>query len=233
MAHQFDTGLARAQRTLVRDGVVAVLSGLLRVNGGYLQAVVPWGGIVRGYTDEVGIDMLHRALNGRAPAIAVALGDRIAAPAGIGGFNFKADIELVLYHYSNHPRSMTSGRTTIDAAALASDVLDPGLDVQLEHAEDLLIGQRLGGPETTNEVNEKKRSTPTIKRIVPTREEELATEAGWTLWAQRYAVQVERTINPHRGVTQMLEEIRTLVRTTDPLQEPPADPVVELQNLTT
>lgn len=199
MSHAFDTGLSGAQRTLLRNGAVAVLAGLMRQAGGYLQAVIPWGGVIRGHTDEIGIDELHAAFAGRSPAIAIALGDCALEPAGIGGFNFKGSLELLAYHYSNHPRDLEAGRLAIDAAGLTSDVADPGLDVIMEHTAQLLIGQRavLGA---------------TVKQIVPTREEELRTENAFSLWVQRYAVTVTRNINANRGLTQLLEEIRTNVR---------------------
>lgn len=225
MAHAFDTGLPRAQRTLIRDGVVELLGGLLRANGGYLAAVIPWGSIVRGYTDADGIDELKAALNGRAPAIAVALGDRVTSPGGMGSNGWKSDLELVLYHYGNHPRSLTAGRTSIDARALASDVRDPGLEVMLEHAEELVVGQRVGAAATTNPVGEVSRAVPSIKQVVPTREEELATEAGLTLWAQRYAVQIDRRVNRYRGVAQLLEELRTTIRPSDVADD--VDPALE------
>ena len=239
MAHQFDTGLAKPLRTLIRDGVVELLSGLLAPTG-YLRAVIPWGGIVRGYTDELGIDLLWAALNGRAPAIAVGLGDRVAKPAGMGGHNHTADLELVVYLICNNQRSTTEGRHKADVRALASDLLDPGLDVMMEHAEELIIGQRVGGTSSTNAVGEVWRSTPAIKQIVPTREEELKTDNTATLWAQRYALTVLRTINPKRGVTQMLEELRSVIRTTDEDVEDivaedqirPGDAVIEIQNTT-
>lgn len=202
MAHAFDTGLALPQRTLIRRGAVQLLSGLLRANGGYLAAVIRWGGVVRGYTDERGIELLTEALNGRAPAIAIALGDYDTSPAGMGGFNFKGPMELTAYHYASSLRDETDGRTEIDAVGLASNLADPGLDVMLEHARELLVGQRCG-------------ASATIKQIVPTREEELVTENGFTLWAQRYSVTVSSTINPNRGVTQILDEIRANVRTSD------------------
>lgn len=204
MSHSFDTGLTRAQRTLIRNGPVTLLSGLLRSNGGYLNAVIPWGGVVRSYTDDAGISELWAALLGRAPSIAIAVGDRALHPAGMGGFNFKGEVELVLYHYSNHPRDLELGRLEIDAAGLAADTFDPGLDCQMEHAEELLIGQYANGA-----------NSPTIKQIVPTREEELRTENAFTLWAQRYQVTVARSINPLRGLTQILDELRTSVRVSD------------------
>jgi hypothetical protein len=217
VAHAFDTGLASAQRTLVRSGAVTLLAGLLAPVG-YLQAVIPWGGIIRGYTDEVGIELLWAAFAGRAPSIAIALGDAVLKPVGIGGFNFVAELELVAYHHSNHPRDPHLGRLAIDVAGLASNAADPGLDVMMEHAQELLVGQRCG-------------ASATIKQIVPTREEELRTENEFTLWAQRYDVTIARKINPNRGLTQLLEEIRTSVRTTDPAQDPPAPPTADAQIL--
>lgn len=233
MSHSFDTGLLSAQRTLIRDGVVSLLSGLLIANGGYLRAVIPWGGVIRGYTDVEGVDLLWAALNGRSPAIAVGLGDRSLQAAGAGGFNFRGDLELVLYHHNNHPLSITDGRTKISTRALASDLRDPGLEIAMEHAEELVIGQRVGAAPVTNVVGETTRATPTIKRIRPTREEELRTDNTLTLWACRFAVEVERTINPHRGVTQLLTELRTKIRTSDDAMDPPAAPVLENQTLTT
>lgn len=206
MAHAFDTSLASAQRTLIRNGAVTLLSGLLRP-AGYLAAVIPWGGIVRGYTDEDGIGILWEALAGRAPAIAIALGDAVISHSTIGGFNFTAQLELVAYHYSSNPRDMESGRLSIDVAGLANSAADPGLDVMLEHASELLIGQRCG-------------ASATIKQIVPTREEELFTEHGLTLWAQRYSVTIARKINAYRSISQLVEEFRSVVHTTDPVSEP-------------
>jgi hypothetical protein len=202
VAHAFDTGLTRAQRTLIRAGAVTLLAPLLRSAGGYLQAVVPWGGVVRSYQDVEGIDLLWEALGGRAPSVAIALGDRVASPAGMGGFNFTTKLELVAYHYSNHPRDLELGRLEIDAVGLAANTGDPGLDVMMEHVEELLIGQRCG-------------ASATIKQIVPTREEELRSEHGFSLWAQRYELTVTRTINPNRGISQLITEFRTNVRTSD------------------
>lgn len=243
MPHAFDTGLAAPQRTLIRDAVVALLAGLDVANGGYLRRIVPWGGVVRGYTDEAGIGELWNALSGASPAIAVAVGDRVSNPAGAGAFNFKGDLELVIYHYNTNARSLTLGRTKADARGaaavpnLAGALPDPGLEVAMEHAEELVLGQLVGAAEVVNVVGERTRRTPSIGRIRPTREEELVTMAEGTLWAQRYAVEVQRTINPKRGVTQMLEELRTIIRPTDvdtdvaaADEDPPGDTVVGLNN---
>lgn len=216
MAHSFDTGLARSQRSLLRAGAVELLAGLLRPTG-YLAAVVPFGGIVRGYTDGLGIEQLQQALVGRSPGVAIALGDRTSKASGIGGFEYQADLELLAYFYSNHPRDLELGRHESDIAGLASDTADPGLDVIMEHVEELLVGQRAGGAKS-------------IKQVRPVREEELLTNSEGTFWVQRYAVTLNRHINAHRGVQELLTELRTKVRTTDDAMAPPAAPVVEVQS---
>lgn len=214
MAHAFDTGLALPQRTLIRNGAVTLLSGLLRSNGGYLAAVIPWGGVVRGFLDETAIQLLWQELRGRNPAIAVSVGDSSYEAAGMGGFNFKASIELTLYHYSQHKRSETAGRIALDAVALADDTADPGLEIMMEHAKELLIGQRpaLG---------------PTVKQLVPRLEEELQTRDSHTIWAQRYAIVATSTINSKRTLTQLLGDLHAVIRPSD-LTPDPVDPVAEI-----
>lgn len=222
MAHVYDTGLALPQRTLIVRGAVTLLAQLRRppVGIGYLNAVISWGGVIRSYTDDIGIDLLWQDLQGRNPAIAIALGDKRSKPAGMGGFNFQGHLDLLVYHLSRHQRGLEAGRQEIDAAGLADDHADPGLHVQMEHTEELLIGQRCG-------------ASSTIKQIVPVSEEEIRTEGGLTLWVQHYAISVERTINRDRSVVQMLTDIRTNVRTSDPAQLPPAPPVTTIDNPTT
>lgn len=206
MAHAYDTGLAAPQRTLIQDGVVTLLAGLKRTAvpvAGYLQAVVPWGGVVRTWTDVDGVAMLGEELQGQAPAIAVAVGDLASVPAGTGGFGFKEELELLLYFVSNHARSITRGRAKIDTTGAADVTKDPGLHVMMAHAKELVVGQRCGlSP-----------STPSIKQIRPDREEELLTRPDLTIWLQTYKITTTLTINPNRGVTQLLESLR--VRTIE------------------
>lgn len=216
MAHSFDTALTSAQRTLVQLGAVQLLSGLLRTAApvpGYLAAVIPWGGVIRSYTDADGIDLLYSDLVGRAPSIAVALADRSSSSAGVGGFQFKAELDLMLYFASNHARDMTEGRFLIDAVGLAADTADPGLHIMMEHAEELIVGQRCGG-------------SSSIKQVVPVREEELVTTAEMSLWLQHYRVTLVRTINENRSAQQLLTDLRTNVRNSDPAEQPPNNPEI-------
>jgi len=202
VAHAFDTGLAAPQRTLILAGVVTLLASLLKANGLYLHSVIPWGGVIRSWTDTDGIAMLHESLLGRLPAIAVALGDRSSKPAGTGGWQFQSELELLLYFASNNARDITLGRQTIDVVGAAANAADPGLHVMLEHAEQLVIGGRCG-------------ASATIKGIRPDREEELGTFDDMTLWLQTYQVTLARTIKKDRSVTQFLDDIRVRVTQED------------------
>lgn len=227
MAHTFDTGLQLAQRTVLRRAAVTLLSGLLRANGGYLNTVIAWGGVVRGYTDRDGIDLLYSALQGRAPAVAIGLGDRVPKAGGIGGVAWKGHIELIAYYCSTNQRdpALVDGRLEPDVVAAASDVADPGLDVIMEHVEELLVGQY---PSTSK----------SIKQIAPGVEEELYTNEEVSLYRQTFHVQIDRVINPYRNVTQLLESVSALLRTSgaqdaDPTAPPshlPAGQIIKVES---
>lgn len=202
MAHVFDTGLDAPVRTVILNRTVALLAGLKRP-AGYLGNVIPWGGVVRSWMDTSGVDMLFETLSGAAPAIAIAVGDCSSAPAGAGGFTFKEEIELLLYHVSNNMRDVTLGRMIADAVALAGDTNDPGLHVAMAHAKELVIGMYASGSTPAH---------PSIKQIRPDREEELTTRDDVTIWLQTYRVTLSTTIKQNRSVSQIIDSIR--VRTT-------------------
>lgn len=195
MAKTFDHGLAKPHRTLIRDGAVTLLSGLERINGGYLQFVGKFGAVIRSWTDADGVDQLFDALSGQAPAIVVAVGDSTSKEAGTGGFGWTDDFELFVYHVTNHARDMVIGRQAEDPVALVDDAADPGLDVMMAHAKELLVGQRCGV------------SHATMKQVKPDREEELLTKDGVTVWLQSYRIRTALTIKEFRNVTQLLESI--------------------------
>lgn len=203
MAHTFDTGLPSPFRTLIRDGATTLLSGLKKANGGYLADVVKFGSVIRSWTDEAGIDDLFEALQGRAPCIAIAIGDSASKEAGIGGFHWKDDYELLVFFATNHARDFVLGRAAQDVVSVASNTADPGLDVMMAHAKELLIGQRAG-------VNH-----AALKQIRPDREEELITRDGVCIWLQTYKLTTALTIKEFRNVTQLLESIGIRTTTED------------------
>ena len=204
MTHKFDTGFDLPQRTRIRRGAVSLLSGLKRSNGGYLMDVIPWGGIVRVYTDVDGVASLQGALK-KMPAIAVAVGDRSSEVKTIGGYNEWGSIDLLVYFVSNNARADQIWRHEADATGRANDMADPGLDVMMDHAKELLIGQRCGAPGND------------IKQIRPQNERELYTDQSHTIWVQEYQITTLVQISEFRTVTQLLESIRFRAA-TDPTE---------------
>ena len=207
MTHSFDTSAPLPQRTLVRRGAVELLSKLKRSNGGYLQDVRGFGGIVRTYTDEPDIEILQKAL-GATPAIGVALASRTFETLAIGGRQAKSDLQLLLYFASQHSRDMLVGRHEADIVATADDTADPGLDVMMEHAIELMHGSY---PSIL---------TGTIKQIRIKTEQELATSGAVTIWLQTY----DLTLQSYTGSKEFrtAEEIITSLhwRTTTDRDEP-------------
>lgn len=214
MAHAFDTGAVAPQRTRIQRGAITLLSGLKRSNGGYLMEVLPFGGVVRSYSDEEGAAQIVELL-AKAPSIAVGLGDRSMLMAGMGGYQAKGEIDLLVYFSSNNQRDAQIGRQEIDTVGSASNAADPGLHVMMEHAVELLIGQRCGGVGAD------------IKQIRCETEQELITTGPVTVWLQTYKVSVMTQISEFRTVSQLLESIRfrsAIVSGEIHLPDPATDP---------
>ncbi len=195
MAHAFDTEAAAPQRTRIQRGAIQLLSGLKRSNGGYLMEVLPFGGVVRSYSDEEGAAQIVELLS-KAPSIAIGLGDRSNIMVGMGGYQSKGELDLLVYFSSNNARNAQIGRQEIDAVGTASDTADPGLHVMMEHAVELLIGQRCGGAGSD------------VKQIRCETEQELITTGPVTVWLQTYKITVLTQISEFRTVSQLLESIR-------------------------
>lgn len=201
--HVFDTALAKPIRTIVMEGAIAALTPLLKTEGGYLHAVLPYGGVVRSWTDVDGCELLYKTLEGQAPAIAVALGGRDDKPAGVGGYGMLGELEVLIYHVSDHARDLVSGRQIIDDVGVSSVNEDPGLHIIMEHARELLVGQRFGVAGVPN---------AQIKQVRPEREDELLTRENLTVWLQTYRLTISQSVKQYRDATQLLDSIR--VRTT-------------------
>lgn len=195
MAHTFDTGLARTLRYTVRTFVLDTLDRLryraTPVPSGYLKALIPHSTDVRGSNDEVGIDILFEALNGRAPAVAVVVGDKSYEPAG-AQHRYMATLDVKVYVQSHNSRSMLA-RDEGGAEAQLSDLKDPGIEVIMEHIEELLIGA--------------KHSSDHIKDLRPQREEEIASTKELTLWMMTFQVKVTRSTDWKRDLTEYLTSI--------------------------
>lgn len=217
MAHAFDHGLAKPLRTLVRDGVVAALQPLLVSSGGYLLAVEALSSQVRSDDDET-MGRIHEVLSGRSPAVLVALGGKEYTEAGNLQHRWSADLTVQVIVFSNHARSLEA-RLAGDVVSAASDLADPGIDVVLEHVEQLLIGNNL--------VIGSKAHT-----LLPQREEEISTDDGQSVWAQTYAIKVSRDVLDSRVALTRIGEFLTTWRGALVVTDTPAQLGSELTDVT-
>lgn len=197
MAHVFDHGLAAPLRTLVRDGVAAALHPLLISEGGYLRAVEKYGGVVR-TDDEATIGLVFETLNGRAPAALVALAGKTTEEAGNQGRRWSGVLTVQVILFSNHGRDMVS-RLAADVVGTATMNADPGLDVMLEHVEQLLIDNNLG-------IGTKAHT------LMPVSEDEISSDKEHSIWMQTYQVRVSRDVLDHRTALQRIREFMTTWR---------------------
>ena len=199
MAHQFDTGQSAPQRTRLEQGVVSLLSGLKKSNGGYLVEVMAFPFTLDTVGDEDDVRQFVMALS-RAPSIAVHVGERMDEPGGIGGYSFRGEFDLHVYFSSNNMRSSQVGRLEIDTAGLANDQADPGLHIILEHARELVIGKYATTPVGAD-----------IKQARPFRERAIVTFQQITIWEQLYKVKVMTQIDEFRTVAQLLTSLRARI----------------------
>lgn len=191
--HEFATSLAKPQRTLIQQGAIAALAQLKRPIG-YLGSVISFGAVVRSYTDEEGVRELVDAMSMRTPSIAVATGDRTYQVTGTTKFQYKSEIDLLVYFASDNQRNAQVGRMELDVTGGQDVHADPGLHIMMEHALELLVGQRLGG-------------STSIKSVMPYSEQELCTTAAVTVWMQVYRVLTMTTLSEHRTATDLLTSI--------------------------
>lgn len=198
MPHAFDTGLDKPQRTKIRDAIIARLAPLKKSANPALY--VSANGIktlprpFRGAGDDEGREMLAQELQGMAPGIAIALGRTSFEARGTSAVESGGELEIAIYVVSAHLKGLVEGRLYGDAIAAAANTNDPGLFTMLEHVRELLLGQEL--------------AIDGVGPLRPQEEDEVATFADFTVWEQRYLVDVDIEINPQRGITQLLESIQ-------------------------
>lgn len=214
VSHLFNTGAVSPQRTLLQRGVFDVLQPMKRANGGYLQDVIRFGGIVRSYTDEPDIEILMKTF-GRTPTIGVATGTRSFNTATVGGKNSLSECELLLYFSTQHSRDLQVGRMETDSVAQGDDTADPGLHVIMEHAIELMHGSYPTDPDGKG----------AIRQLQIMKEEELATLPEITIWLQTYKV-IMQTLRPQptgwRTAAQLLASIGWRTTTEQDEDVPPA-----------
>lgn len=196
MAHQFDTGASAPQRTRLQHGVISLLSGLKKSNGGYLVEVLPYAFTMDTVGNEEEVTQFVMALS-RAPSIAVHVGDRTIIKGVIGGYGWEGEFDLHVYLSSNNMRNQQVGRMEIDTAGIASDQADPGLHIIMEHATELIVGRYATTPVGAD-----------IKQARPFLERAIITAQPITIWEQLYKVKVMTQLDEFRTVDQLLTSLR-------------------------
>lgn len=192
--HAFDTGLHRAQRTTIREALVARLEAKLIANGGYLRFVKMLPRPLRAEGDEDGIATFWKAVQGNTPSLAIALGRKTYEATDTEALLQRGELEFFVYAVSTHGRDTVEGRLAADVAADASVAADPGLETILEHVEELLLGQEL--------------NIKGISEIRAIEEDELATFDDCSIWELKFAVKVERQIKPTRASTRIVTSLQ-------------------------
>lgn len=196
MAQAFDTGLSLAQRTILRNAVVAALEPLQKSEGGYLASVRPVSCVVLGKQDVEGVAELYQQMDAGSPMVGIALGKGTGEGTGMAGPHYQKNVEVHVYALSANARGFLA-RMAQDAGSLASDTFDPGIETILEHVDELIEGLQI-------------KDTPafTIKGLDFLDEDELWHEGDRTIWRARYEVKVERNRKRGKGVTQQLVDMR-------------------------
>jgi hypothetical protein len=211
MPHAFDTGATVAQRTRVRNAVIAKLAPLLKTADPqrYLHAVKPLAEMYE-KGGQHGEALLLEALNGAQPAIAVALGRMPFDTGGMDPASLTGDLPIGVYCVSQNQRGTVEGRLAADVVATTDVTADPGVETILEHALELLAGQRL--PDPTVEPDEDGVLT-LLSGVQELRAEfeDLHVFKDITIGELRFTVQVTREINRGRDVTQVATEVENKV----------------------
>lgn len=190
---KYDTGLTRAQRTLLRAAIATNLADLLKANGGYLRALKSLPLPLRGTSDD-DLGWIGEHALGQTPCILIALGRKDYDSVDVSDV-WRGKIDVALYVCSSNLRGYIDGRLETDVVASADSTADPGIDTILEHAEERLLGQsfELGGL-----------ASQRTSDMRPSSEDEVFTNGEMTVWEQRYSIYVERQVNPDRAVAQNL-----------------------------
>lgn len=165
-------------RTALRAAIVARLSQLTRTSGMYATSVrvVP-------SQIKVSEDLAAIFDQGVAPPMfAVALGDKTYNKVGVQNpaRRWQGDLDVAVYAFSGHARSMDAGRLAQDNAAKLTNRADPGIDIMLEHVEELLIGW---APDV-----------PGMAYLRPDSELEVFSDKAGTIWEITFKVTIDREV---------------------------------------
>jgi hypothetical protein len=198
--HHFDSGLHRPQRSVIRQALIDRLGStptgngrpLLKSVGGYLAKIAPLPRPLKGDSEEE-IALLYIALQGAAPALAVALGRMDFEPAGMGCEEFTGELEVAVYSASQNARAFVDGRLSPDVVAAGDPTADPGIETMLEHVREILCGQEV--------------DIIGVSEMRPKYEDELALGSYITIWEQRFTAIVNVSIDPQRANSDLVTSI--------------------------
>jgi hypothetical protein len=220
MAHRFDSGLARAQRRLIREAIIDQLEQLIiatkpaaNADGAaedkFVVAVLPLAAPIQfdGATLE---GHLLETLQGATPAILVALGNRRYDSAGTDARQWRGALDVHVYCVTHHARSLVD-RLAGDVVSDANDAADPGLEVLLDHVFTRLAGH----PLTEQRAGE----------LRPVSEELVYTGDDYTVAEVRFTANVTSNVNKDRDRTVLVEVIKATH--TDVVAGDPSDVVAE------
>lgn len=216
----YDTGLTRAQRTLLRATIAAQLSDLLVANGGYLHAIRSLPRPLKNSSEEE-LGWIGYVAQGQYPMVLIALGSKSYESVDVSAV-YRGKIEVSIYACSGNIRGVIDGRLETDVVAASDATKDPGIDTILEHVEERLLGQ---GFELGNLPAQR------TTHMDPESEEELVTGGDCTVWEQKYSLYVMREVNPDRKVTQLnlTMEAQTSIEPTSDPENPLVDTVANLE----
>lgn len=200
MTRTYDTGLGLPVATAVRNAFVSKLQPLALGQAAGYADVLPIGFVVED-GDVDALDLLISEVQRAMPVIAVAVGTSSSAEAGNSKRNL-AEFEVHVYFYSPHRGGPTLGRMSPSASALASDIVDPGIDASIELAWMLLQNVELG--------------IAKVHKPRHTRNDQVEVSAAHTIWRSKFIVPFEADVNHNRNLSVLLDRIVTTLRTAKP-----------------
>lgn len=219
MTRTYDHKLALPIRSAIRAAITVELQAHVKRNmspTGWALDVLQLPGPLVNADDHSGLDWFFEMSRGRAPLVAVALGE--AEPAGgngrtIGSSRIRAELRVDVYFISSNMRDFVEGRLAPDIAARISDTADPGIDAMLDEGRMYLNRYE---PELTID------GTPIglakfVDRLTWVKEWVAGFEEKTTIWAQTWSLAVQLDTWPQRSVTGRITNMLQIHRSaTDP-----------------
>lgn len=189
VSRTYDTGLDKPQRAFLRDSIVEALAPLTKAEDAYIAAVIPYWRRVQSKQD---VGLLLAELEGKDPAIAVVIGRATYSGLGVDGRKdqYSKEAQVFVYFMSCNLRGPGAALTG-DVRSELDDTKDPGVEVMMEQADQLLVGFQ--PPDD---------GRGTIYKLVPKEEDEVDTDSDFTIWEKTFGVRLDCRIDRRRAITQ-------------------------------